>query len=98
MEIDTNAILEQAQYWVNTLAPLVTYLVAGVFGFIKVVQYVKSIGKTVTDNSTATDEKITETTEQLKEAQRQMISLSQDNANLRKEVKRLCNKIDKIGD
>ncbi len=98
MEIDTNALLEQAQYWVNTFAPLVTYIVTGIFGFIKIVQYCKSIGKTVTDNSTATDEKIEETTSQLKEAKQQMIALSQDNANLRKEVKRLCNKIDKIGD
>lgn len=95
-QIDVNAIYDQALYWVNMLAPLVTYIVAGVFGIIKVIGYVKSIGSTVTDNSKTTDEKIEALTSSTTQIIEQNRALIQDNANLRKEVKRLSNNIQKI--
>jgi len=96
MEIDVNAIYDQAVYWVNMLAPLITYIVAGVFGIIKVVGYVKSIGTTVTDNSKTTDEKIEQVTAQLQVLNDTNRALMQDNQKLAKQVRTLTNKIQKI--
>lgn len=96
MEIDVNAIYDQAVYWVNMLAPLITYIVAGVFGIIKVVGYVKSIGTTVTDNSKTTDEKIEQVTAQLQVLNDTNRALMQDNQKLAKQVRALTNKIQKI--
>lgn len=96
MEIDVNAIYDQALYWVNMLAPLITYIVAGVFGIIKVVGYVKSIGTTVTDNSKTTDEKIEQVTAQLQVLNDTNRALMQDNQKLAKQVRALTNKIQKI--
>lgn len=96
MEIDVNAIYDQAVYWVNMLAPLITYIVAGVFGIIKVVGYVKSIGTTVADNSKTTDEKIEQVTAQLQVLNDTNRALMQDNQKLARQVRQLTNKIQKI--
>lgn len=96
MNIDINSIYDQMMYWVQIIGPLLAYIATGVYGIIKVIKYVKEFGVKVEDKSTATDAKIESTTNELRECRNEMRALYQDNIALRKEVKRLCNKVDKI--
>lgn len=71
------------------IIPLVAYVISGIVMVLKVIGQIKDMAKKSSDDKAETTSEISKVEDQLKLA-------VQENAELRKEVHRLANKVDKI--
>lgn len=85
------AILTLVSEYITIFLPAIAYIITGIVAVIKLIGATKSIKDENAENTAATNKK-------LEEQNKRLDVIATENDELRREVKRLCKKIDKVGD
>lgn len=96
MEMEISAIMELVQSYVALFLPAITYAITGIVALVKLIKQFKSLKSEVDTKVDETKENVEDVKDELIDVKNELILSHQQNDELRRDMKKLMARIDKI--
>lgn len=95
---ELQAIMDVVTQYVSIFLPVITYVITGVVAFVKLIKSFDNVKKEVAEKTDSTIEEVEDLKTELTEVKNELHNAHVENQEIKAEMRKLINKIDKIAE